>query len=201
MYRYVVFDVETPNRYNNRISAIGISIIEDGLITDSFFSYVNPETFFDDFNIKLTGISPATVAHMPTFPELWQTIEPIMSNGILLAHNAIFDLGVLKKCLADYEEQDAPAPFIKYLLSTILAAYRDFEERVDLVGEKLPAIETVRRAVMGRIGKFTKAEIQALCPGLGKTSVESSIKKLVDDGFLIKHGVGRSTFYTRRDAE
>lgn len=100
-----------------------------------------------------------------------------------------------------YEEQDDPAPFIKYLLSTILAAYRDFEERVDLVGEKLPAIETVRRAVMGRIGKFTKAEIQELCPGLGKTSVESSIKKLVDDGFLIKHGVGRSTFYTRRDAE
>jgi len=100
-----------------------------------------------------------------------------------------------------YEEQDDPAPFIKYLLSTILAAYRDFEERVDLVGEKLPAIETVRRAVMGRIGKFTKAEIQALCPGLGKTSVESSIKKLVDDGFLIKHGVGRSTFYTRQDAE
>ena len=80
-----------------------------------------------------------------------------------------------------YEEQDDPAPFIKYLLSTILAAYRDFEERVDLVGEKLPAIETVRRTINGRIGKFTKAEIQALCPGLGKTSVESSIKKLVDD--------------------
>ena len=100
-----------------------------------------------------------------------------------------------------YEEQDDPAPFIKYLLSTILAAYRDFEERVDLVGEKLPAIETVRRAINGRIGKFTKAEIQALCPGLGKTSVESSIKKLVDDGVLIKHGVGRSTFYTRQDAE
>ena len=99
-----------------------------------------------------------------------------------------------------HEEQDDPTPFIKYLLSTILAAYRDFEERVDLVGEKLPAIETVRRAINGRIGKFTKAEIQALCPGLGKTSVESSIKKLVDDGVLIKHGVGRSTFYTRQDA-
>ena len=71
MYRYIVFDVETPNRYNNRISAIGISIIEDGLITDSFFSYVNPETFFDGFNINLTGISPASVASAPTFPKLW----------------------------------------------------------------------------------------------------------------------------------
>ena len=102
MYRYVVFDVETPNRYNNRISAIGINIIENGRITDSFFSYVNPETFFDDFNIRLTGISPVTVAHAPTFPELWKTIEPVMSSGILLAHNATFDLGVLKKCLDSY---------------------------------------------------------------------------------------------------
>ncbi|WP_256447894.1 hypothetical protein [Intestinimonas sp. MSJ-38] len=36
-----------------------------------------------------------------------------------------------------------------------------------------------------------------LCPTLGKTSVESSIKKLVEEGVLIKHGSGRATFYTR----
>ena len=56
MYRYIAFDVETPNRYNNRISAIGISVIEDGEIVDSYFSYVDPETFFDSFNTELTGI-------------------------------------------------------------------------------------------------------------------------------------------------
>jgi len=36
-----------------------------------------------------------------------------------------------------------------------------------------------------------------MCPTLSKTSVESSIKKLVDEGFLVKHGSGRATFYTR----
>lgn len=102
MYRYVVFDVETPNRYNNRMSAIGISVIEDGRITEEYFSYVNPETFFDYFNVRLTGISEQTVADAPAFPELWSEIEPILSSGILVAHNAIFDLGVLKKCLQDY---------------------------------------------------------------------------------------------------
>ena len=112
MYRYVVFDVETPNRYNNRISSIGISIIEDGKITSSYFSYVNPETFFDDFNIQLTGISPAMVASAPTFPKLWRTIEPIFSSGIILAHNAVFDLGVLKKCLGYYGIEWKP--FVKY---------------------------------------------------------------------------------------
>ena len=100
--RFIVFDVETPNRYNDRISAIGITVVENGTVTDSFFSYVNPETFFDPFNTKLTGISESTVATAPSFPELWRKIEPIMSSGILVAHNALFDLGVLKKCLDDY---------------------------------------------------------------------------------------------------
>ena len=103
MARYIVFDVETPNRYNNRMSAIGISVVEDGMITDSWFSYVNPETFFDYFNTQLTGIDEDTVEDAPTFPELWEQIEPLFSSGILVAHNASFDMGVLKKCLRDYD--------------------------------------------------------------------------------------------------
>ena len=102
MYRYIAFDVETPNYYNNRMSAIGISVVENGAITEEFFSYVNPETRFDLFNTHLTGIDERTVADAPTFPALWTKIEPLMSSGILAAHNAVFDLGVLKKCLRDY---------------------------------------------------------------------------------------------------
>ena len=102
MYRYVAFDVETPNRFNDRMSAIGICVVEDGAVTDSFFSYVNPETHFDAFNTQLTGIDADTVAGAPAFPELWKTIEPILSSGILAAHNAVFDLGVLRHCLQDY---------------------------------------------------------------------------------------------------
>jgi len=109
MYRYIVFDVETPNRYNNRISAIGISVVENGTITEEHFSYVNPETFFDASNTRLTGISERTVASAPTFPGLWEEIEPLMSSGILAAHNAAFDLNVLKKCLKDYEIQWKPS--------------------------------------------------------------------------------------------
>lgn len=98
-----------------------------------------------------------------------------------------------------HENREDPVPFIKYLLKTILASYRDFEDRVDLVGEKKSAEELVRRAVSGRIGKFTKSDILELCPTIGKTSVESSIKKLSDAGLLTKHGSGRSTYYTRND--
>ena len=96
MDRYIAFDVETPNRYNNRMSAIGISVVEDGRIIDSFFSLVDPEQPFDWFNTQLTGIDSRAVRSAPTFPALWERIEPIMSSGVLVAHNAPFDLGVLK---------------------------------------------------------------------------------------------------------
>ena len=102
MYRFIVFDVETPNRYNNRMSAIGICVVEDGAVTQQYFSYVDPEQPFDRFNTRLTGIDASTVADAPTFPQLWEEIEPLFSSGILVAHNAVFDMGVLKKCLAWY---------------------------------------------------------------------------------------------------
>ena len=102
MSRFIAFDVETPNRENCRMSAIGITIIEDGQITDEFYSLVNPETYFDYFNTRLTGISEETVMNSPTFPELWDKIEPMLSGGLLVAHNAVFDMGVLKRCLQDY---------------------------------------------------------------------------------------------------
>ena len=113
MSRFVVFDVETPNCMNNRMSAIGITVIEDGEIVDGFYSLVDPETHFDYFNVQLTGISEETVRNAPTFPELWARIEPIMSSGLLVAHNAVFDMGVLRKCLSDYEIEWKP--YVRYL--------------------------------------------------------------------------------------
>ena len=100
--RYIAFDVETPNRYNSRMSAIGISVIEDGEIVEEYYSLVDPEQPFDWFNTQLTGISAESVAGAPTFPQLWERIEPVMSSGVLVAHNASFDTGVLRRCLCDY---------------------------------------------------------------------------------------------------
>lgn len=113
MYNYVAFDVETPNRENNRISAIGISVIENGVITEEFYSLVNPETYFDYFNTRLTGISEESVETAPNFAELWRQIEPLMNKGILTAHNATFDLGVLKRCLQAYGIEWKP--YVHYL--------------------------------------------------------------------------------------
>lgn len=100
--RFVAFDVETPNCANDRMSAIGITLVEDGRIVDEFATLVDPEVHFDPFNIQLTGITPGMAAESPTFEELWPIIEPLMSSGLLIAHNAPFDMSVLSKCLAAY---------------------------------------------------------------------------------------------------
>lgn len=93
-----------------------------------------------------------------------------------------------------------PEVFIKYLLGIIISAYRDFEERVDGVLGNLTAIEIVKKVICNIIGKFNKATLIELCPTLGIKSIESSLKKLVDSGYIEKHGSGKSTFYTRKDS-
>lgn len=100
--RYVAFDVETPNCSNDRMSAIAIVVMEQGRIVDRFFSLVQPETHFDTFNVALTGITPQAVASAPTFAQLWPCICPLLESGILVAHNAPFDMAVLAKCLRHY---------------------------------------------------------------------------------------------------
>lgn len=88
-------------------------------------------------------------------------------------------------------------PFVKYLLGTILAAYKDFADRFALVETKLPALETVRRATMNKVGRFTKQDIRELCPSLSISSIEGAIRKLVVFGELKREGSGKSTCYYR----
>ena len=93
-------------------------------------------------------------------------------------------------------EEDV-VPFIKYILGTILAAYRDFEERFEIVEEKLPAVEMVRKATKNKIGKFTKQDIREFCPSLSVSSIEGALRKLVAEGDLTREGTGKSTYYLR----
>lgn len=102
MDRYIVFDVETPNFTNERMSAIGITVVENMAVAGEFYSLVDPEQGFDRFNMELTGITPEQVRGQPAFPELWERIGPLMDSGLLVAHNAPFDMSVLAKCLRGY---------------------------------------------------------------------------------------------------
>ena len=88
-------------------------------------------------------------------------------------------------------------PFIKYLLGIILAAYKAFDDRFSIVEDKLSAVDMVRKATSQKIGRFSKQDILELCPSLSISSIEGSLRKLVEEGTLRREGVGRSTKYIR----
>lgn len=96
-----------------------------------------------------------------------------------------------------HEGEEDVVPFIKYLLGTILAAYKDFEDRFEIIGEKLPALEMVRKATKNKIGKFSKQDIRELCPSLSISSIEGSLRTLVKEGELMRGGSGKATYYVR----
>ena len=95
-----------------------------------------------------------------------------------------------------HEGKNDDTAFTKYLLGVILSAYRDFEERLEIVSEKKSAIDMVKEAFNVKIGKVTKSDIMELCPSLSRSSVEKALRDLISIGYISKHGNGPSTFYT-----
>lgn len=96
-----------------------------------------------------------------------------------------------------HEGTEDVLPFIKYILGTILAAYKEFEDRFSIVEEKLPALDMVRIAAQNKIGKFNKQDIRELCPSLSVSSIEGALRKLVNSGELKREGSGKATHYIR----
>ncbi len=98
-----------------------------------------------------------------------------------------------------YDDENDPSDFIEYFLSVVLAAYRDFENRVDLVGVKRKSGEqTVEAAVQNTLGKFTKSSIMELCPNLSKATVENALSALVRNGVIERCGTGKATYYVKK---
>ena len=97
-----------------------------------------------------------------------------------------------------HEGMDDATPFVKYMLSIIDMAYKDFENRVALITKKVPASKMVELAFERKIGKIRKSDIAELCPGLSMSAVEKGIAKLLAEGKIEKLGSARSTFYIKK---
>ena len=103
-----------------------------------------------------------------------------------------------------YEEKNDPTPFIRYMLQAILACYTEFEERVGFMtesGKNSTAYDIVKRYTKEKIGRFTGADVVVHCPSIGRSSALAALKKLTEEGYIIRAGVGRSTFYVRADSK
>lgn len=100
-----------------------------------------------------------------------------------------------------YEGENDPKPFIKYMLGIVLSCYRDLETRIMLTeksGKKSTAYDIVKAYTDGTIGRFSKKDALVSCPSLGSSSIEAALKKLVEEGAIIRTGAGRKTMYMKK---
>ena len=102
-----------------------------------------------------------------------------------------------------HDGRNDPTPFIRYMLQVILACYTEFEKRVNIMGDsgaRSLAYDIVKKYAGEKAGMFTASDVIVNCPQLAKSTVLREIKKLINEGFLIRHGGGRSTYYLRSDS-
>ena len=122
---------------------------------------------FSDGNGRMSRLLTALLLYRSGY-----VVGKYVSIESKIAKNKDLYYMALEKCQEGWHDnKENVTPFIKYMLRIILAAYRDFEERIELVSEKLPAKEIVRRAVYSKIGKLSKSDIAELCPSIGTKSV------------------------------
>lgn len=113
MLDFVALDFETANKYKNSACSLAVITVENGQITKKAYSLIKPPFMsFDPECIEIHGIEPNEVIHEKTFDQLWPTIyENHLKGKIMIAHNAKFDMNVLRATLDYYK---IPWPELDY---------------------------------------------------------------------------------------
>ena len=113
--RFITIDFETATSALSSACELGLSVYEDGQITQTQSWLIRPpENAYLPFNIKVHGISPSDTAYAPDFAEVWEEVMPIVHQQTLFAHNASFDVSVLRACIQHYRQ---PTPQFTYACS------------------------------------------------------------------------------------
>lgn len=96
-----------------------------------------------------------------------------------------------------HEGENDYLPFTKYLLGVILAAYRDFSDRAQiLIAQNASKPERIKEIIKKHIGTITKQDIKEQCPDISEITIQRTLAELVANNDIIKIGGGRYTKYT-----
>jgi DNA polymerase-3 subunit epsilon len=118
---FTAIDFETANGDPASACAVGLVKVRDGKIVDTYSTLINPPTGWWDFhpgNIGVHGIRPADVEHAPTWPEVLEQLLTFIEGDVLVAHNAGFDMGVLRKTT---ERVGLTLPELNYACSLMIS--------------------------------------------------------------------------------
>ena len=135
---FVAIDFETATSSWTSICSMGICVVENNKIIETKEMLFKPTPFeFNDYNIAIHGITPQMVWDKPLFCDCWREIKPYLDGKIVVAHNASFDIGALRKTL---DLAEITLPKFRYLCTVKLSqkAYPELSShKLNVLGESL----------------------------------------------------------------
>lgn len=116
---FAAIDFETANAKRTSACSVGIAVVENGTLLDTYHWLIKPTPYqFHPINISIHGITPEDVLEAPSFFQVWQQVQEIIGSLPLVAHNAAFDMSVLRHGL---DLTQSPYPSVEYLCTMLLA--------------------------------------------------------------------------------
>lgn len=117
---FIALDFETATNEADSPCELGLAIVRGGEVREVRNWLIKPRQwpFFSPFTMAVHGIRPEHVADAPAFAEVWEEAMPLMHGNVITAHNAAFDLNVLRSTLASHR---LPVPTFSYFCSVTLS--------------------------------------------------------------------------------
>lgn len=123
MNNFAAIDFETANSVRTSVCSVGVVIVENGKITDTYYHLICPlPNYYTLWTTAVHGITYKDTADALIFPEVWAEIAPKIRYLPLVAHNKAFDENCLKAVFTAYGMQ---YPDYKFYC-TLLGARRIF---------------------------------------------------------------------------
>ncbi len=177
MMDFTAIDFETATDRRNSACSVAVVEVRDGVVAHTWSTLIRPPRMaFSTFNISIHGITPEMVEHERDFAGIWPELRPFLEGHIVFAHNAPFDMGVLKSSLlANHIE---PPEFIH--CCTVQISRKAWPE---LPNHKLDTVGAYLHVDFRHHDALEDARVCAAIPlaaaeRLGTESVEELTKKL-----------------------
>lgn len=135
---FTAIDFETATGKLNSACSVAVVEVKDGEIARSYHTLIRPPRLaFLPANIRIHGITPEMVEFERDFAGVWPELRPFLENRIVVAHNAPFDMGVLRSSLLA-NRIEPPHFFQCCTVQISRKAWPDLENhRLDTMGEFL----------------------------------------------------------------
>lgn len=98
-----------------------------------------------------------------------------------------------------HEDKNDYTSFVRYYLGIVLKGYNEFQDRIEhLRCRKLSKADRVKAVFDKKLGIIKKSDIATLCPDISETTIERTLKELLEEGYIEKVGKGRATGYAKK---